>query len=556
MLWLAVHYPNWLLQYQSYCHGLPSDCDAVLYNKQSNKILAASAGAQLKGVAAHQSIATALVLAPSLTLIAFDSRLNQEANDWLCHWSYGYSARVVVPLCQHQIDVDNRMVIDAGRVSDTLLLEVGSMAKIFAGLKSLIEQYTAQADNYSLRWQLALGDNPLLVSLAAKYQPQFVSAENSDYQRLEINPQLEINQGQNRGGRAQSHTALTHVSLAQIAPLAVEALPVSDETLRTCHNMGLYQIQHLLNLPRAALAKRFEPSLLTLLAQLNDQLPQPQTFFQSPKQYKQKQTLLYDVEHIEGMIFPLSRMLSELANYLKCHQQAILGLKVYLTYRDKTCSPLCLRIHYPFAEHRSEELLKLLRSQLDRISLVSPVVSIELVLGEVVPLSLSPKQWWQEGMQDESVKRLLATLQARLGNKVVKGIEAVAATMPEFCWQAVGLSQWQGDQCSESGSHYHLNRQHKKPIQGKTAAIHDEQRLKMQIVEGLNDGRFRPSWLLKSSQLILPDDVELLKGPERLSSDWQAGSGTRDYYIAQHYAGGLCWVYRDQQGLFLQGWFS
>ncbi|QYJ99954.1 Y-family DNA polymerase [Shewanella psychrotolerans] len=543
MLWLAVHYPNWLLQYQSYCHGLPLDCETAIYNKQTSKILAASPRAQMKGITAEQSVATALTLVPSLTLIAFDRRLSQEANTWLCHWSYGYSARVVLPVCQHQIDVENRGVIDAGRVSDTLLLEVGSMLKVFAGLESLIEQYRAQADSYSLRWQLALGNNPLLVSLAAKYQPQFVSGDHSDYH-------------QNRDESAQFSVSFSYVTLAQIAALAVEALPVSDETLRTCHNMGLYQIQHLLALPRAELAKRFEPSLLTLLAQLNDQQPQPQRFFQPPKRYKKKQTLLYDVEHIEGVIFPLSRMLSELANYLQCHQQAILSLKVYFVYRDKACEPLCLTIHYPFAEHRSEGLLKLLRVQLDRSALASPVVSIELVLGEVVPLSLSPKQWWQEGAQDESAKRLLATLQARLGDKAVKGIKAVSASMPESCWQATGLSQWQGDQCRESGSHYHQNRLHKKPIQAKTAAIRDEQQLKMQIAEGLNDGRFRPSWLLKSPQLIQPDDVELLKGPERLSSDWQAGIGTRDYYIAQHNAGGLCWVYRDQQGLFLQGWFS
>jgi protein ImuB len=94
----------------------------------------------------------------------------------------------------------------------------------------------------------------------------------------------------------------------------------------------------------------------------------------------------------------------------------------------------------------------------------------------------------------------------------------------------------------------------------------------------------RPPWLLVAPEAIAETDVELLRGPERLREPWWHGSQTmaaqstteletgqvneslpsgkpmgaaRDYYLARHHEGGLCWVFRreGEPGLYLQGWF-
>jgi protein ImuB len=59
-------------------------------------------------------------------------------------------------------------------------------------------------------------------------------------------------------------------------------------------------------------------------------------------------------------------------------------------------------------------------------------------------------------------------------------------------------------------------------------------------------------------------ELQLLQGPERIQSEWWLNSEARDYYIAQHSSGALCWVYcpctifnEPQSGEFyLHGYFA
>ncbi len=528
MQWLAIHYPNWLLQYQSYHQGLAPAQPVALYCRQSSQLLSVSDSAVEVGLKPGQSVATAQALSSDLQLIAYEVAMSIEAADWLCHWSYDYSARVVPLTCQHHSNLGMDL-----HVPDTLLLEVGSMARVFSGLPQLLEQYATQAQEYSLQWQLALGDNPLGTALLAHSAPHYVAPQSDE------KPDASYFQA------AQQLATGHHIKA--LAALPVNVLPIALELQLACENMGLTHLESLFALPRAELGERFGDELLQLLAKLTGQLPQPLAFYEPPECYQHKLILSYEVEHIEGLLFPLGRMLSELASYLLRHQRAVLCLRLNFEYRDKALVPLMLTINYPFAEHRSDGLLKLCRLQLERIVLSSPVVSIALQLQESVVLTFTPSEWWQGNTQDEGSTRLLATLVAKLGHESVKGIACVAARLPEASWQSQPLALGRSETlCAESRASY----------QGKTVAIKQQRQRAGQVVKGIHDGRFRPTWLLKQAEPIALTDVRLLKGPERIASDWHAVGTQRDYYIAQHKDGGLCWVYREVNGIFLHGWFS
>ncbi|QYK11309.1 DNA polymerase Y family protein [Shewanella rhizosphaerae] len=664
MLWLAVYFPHWLLQYQSYHQGLPQGGELALFERQSSQILIASSAAAKLGVEPGQSLATAQTLSPSLQLLAYDPSLSQEASHWLCQWSYGYSARVVPPVCpfeqaqQHRLNKPSKShkaskssrSYDVPSVTDTLLLEVGSMAKIFGGLDRLICQYQKSAQGYGLECQFALGENALLAQLGARYLPLTVPVEAGCDEHRNAEPSLEPERGvtasthlakrevresareeevQGEETKAQSIdeqagaslVSLPQISLKQIAPLPLSILPLPGHVLQSCENMGLTQVQALLALPLKELGERFGESVLTLLAQLKGQLPQVHEFYQMPESYRHKLELLYEVSHLEGLAFPLGRMLATLSAYLVQRQQAVLALSLTLVFRDLSLAPQRCEIRYPFAEHRGDALLKLCRVQLESLTLAAPVISLAIQADTLVPLSVQTSNWWQgEGKSDASM-RLLSLLEARLGADKVKGLEHCSHHLPELSWQSRSLSQSRVSQSqvsqsqvsqsqvsqsqvsqsrsgalggkrsnqavSQSTSRQNTSRQNtsrqslstrgassqkfesqalerqaydlcaepRACYQGKTRALSEEATLFADLFHGLCDGRIRPNWLLRQPEPLAPESVSLLKGPERLHSPWSAAS-PRDYYLARMHQGGLCWVFRSPEGLFLQGWFG
>ena len=52
--------------------------------------------------------------------------------------------------------------------------------------------------------------------------------------------------------------------------------------------------------------------------------------------------------------------------------------------------------------------------------------------------------------------------------------------------------------------------------------------------------------------------MDVLRGPERIDASWWAGQGARDYFIARHENGALCWVFREQRSAhwYLHGLFG
>lgn len=507
MLWLAVYFPHWLLQYQSYHQGLPQGGELALFERQSSQILIASSAAAKLGVEPGQSLATAQALCPSLQLLAYDPSLSQEASHWLCQWSYGYSARVVPPVCpfeqaqQHRLNKPSKShkaskssrSSDVPSMADTLLLEVGSMAKIFGGLDRLIRQYQKSAQDYGLECQFALGENALLAQLGARSLPLTLPADvicdnkrnpketresrctklgnskrgnfepgslESDIgateptylakQEVREAVQEEKAQGEEaQGEKAQgeetkvqskddqagaSLVSLPQMNLKQVAPLPLSILPLPEHVLQSCENMGLTQVQALLALPLKELGERFGESVLTLLAQLKGQLPQVHEFYLMPESYRHKLELLYEVSHLEGLAFPLGRMLATLSAYLVQRQQAVLALSLTLVFRDLSLVPLRCEIRYPFAEHRGDALLKLCRVQLESLILAAPVISLAIQADTLVPLLVQTSNWWQGEGKSDATMRLLSLLEARLGADKVKGLEHCSHHLPELSW--------------------------------------------------------------------------------------------------------------------------
>ncbi|QSX31596.1 DNA polymerase Y family protein [Shewanella cyperi] len=525
MLFLALYLPHWQLDFLRYRHGLEPSRAMVLYDPVKARIVSRCDIARAAGIAPGQSMATAALLAPALEAFPGSAALAQQAREFLCRQAYSFSARVVPPGLE-------------GLCPDSLLLEVGSMAQIFGGLPPLLLACRRRFETLGFSVSLALGPTPLSAQLLARHSPLTAygsgSGSGSGFD-------TDSGCGAEGGWWPQESKYLTPADAAQVPPsdfaaqakaltralgsVPVEMLPLDDDSLARLAGMGIVQLQMLLALPAAELGIRFGPGLPGLLARIRGDLPQPLEYYRLPEHYRHKQELLFEACELQGLVFVLGRMFAELALYLRQRQLALQQLTLSLHYRDPDAAPLQLELSYPFAEYQAEALLSLCRLQLERHSLSQPVVALTLAARHFVPRrQLTKSQGLMAKEQQQEI--LLARLEARLGARSLKRLSFRDALLPESAWQAHGA----GEPCKGGG-------------------LSPRQRLAC-----------RPAWLLPAPSPIAADDIVLLRGPERFRSPWwQQQPQQRDYYLARHRDGGLCWVFRSRidgdLGLYLHGWF-
>ncbi|MCL2914020.1 DNA polymerase Y family protein [Shewanella corallii] len=552
MLWLAVYFPGYLLQYLKSRLDLTEDLRPYALHNDKGDILLCDARAALVGVEVGQSVATACSLCSELQLLLFnpgsansqDADSSIQAVEWLCQWSYDFSARVVPLVCslggeafvsgslvssKSSTKAKSRAVssqFGTNIVPDTLLLEVGSMGNLFGGLDGLITAYKQRAGEMGLECILALGHTRLSAALQTRLSSSFDSGSSGISPSLAISSEIASSTTASSEfiGVSREQKRSLSDELSCLDKLALSHYPLEGDALLRLAGMGITTLGQLRALPTAELGKRFGTGLLLSLRRLDASMPDPCDYYELPQQYRRELNLLHEVEQFQGLLFPLGRLFAELETYLRQRQQAVLNLNLYLKYRDRDTPPLVLTLNYPFAEHRADGLMALCRLQLERQTLFQPVTDIVLeALRFVEPANISASQsraLGRDGKQGD-IRRLQASLQARLGDACVLKLTVADAHLPERANLALPATQ--------------------PPVQQ---------------MNPLSLHACRPCWLLPEPCELEASEVVLLKGPERIDSPWWEDKAvSRDYYLARHQGGGYCWVYRTAEGLFLQGWF-
>lgn len=655
MLWMAAYFPSWTLQYVHYqsqlqahaergqddVHAVPhqNDVSKALFDPERLTVVACDSRARASGVCSGMSVVTAEALESNIVLYPYSQDMSQQASEWLCQWSYNYSARIVPLRCS----VLPQQELKHG-IEDCLLLEVGSMIRLFGDLATLVRAYMLHSQQLGFAMQVAFGHTPMAAQLLAINAP--------------VNVELGLDKPQFLQHIEQATTLERQQQ--QLKKLSLQALPLPQTLKVSLQAMGLDFLEQVLHLPRQALGQGEMQPLLPLLAKVQGDLPDPQRFYVFQDTYQRRCELLYDVEHREGLIFPLVRMFEELAVYLRSRQMAVLALSLKFYYRECHHLPLTIDICYPFAEYQSQALMKLCRLQLERLTLYEAVVAIELQVRQSVSQQAQTEGCLGHTHQGHSnqgqtdVKALIATLQARLGQDKVQQIITHEQHLPESSWgyvspnesyvfgshhgrqkvaaraqlqqqllrsqikvsaQASALlnelkpSQQNGlrslclpaRQCPNmppllqraSASLAHIGMSpyprtvpyanaandqwfRMRPFASDPVVVKPQDPFVSDVVdirEKLPELSCRPNWLLPQPQPIEPTKVRLLKGPERIALPWwvevkksisKTQSTTsqlqevrcRDYYIAAHHDGGLCWVFKIDQGMFIQGWFG
>ncbi|WP_115719110.1 Y-family DNA polymerase [Gallaecimonas mangrovi] len=304
----------------------------------------------------------------------------------------------------------------------------------------------------------------------------------------------------------------SHQAKAMIADLSVSALELPQLLQNRLQRAGLNRIGQLLALPRMELGKRYGAPLLSVLGRLDGSLKEPRQLYHPPESFLQEHAFSLDVEQAQGLLFPLSRQLKALALFLEKRQLACSQLQLTLTFRQRP--PLTLLLRGAEALWRSEDWQEIARLRLEKLLLDAPVTALTLQAQQLSPKEQRSAPLFAAQRPDEP---LLGRLITRLGEHAVQGLCLNANHSPEqaFLWV--------------------------RP--GESCAVEPAPAL-------------RPLWLLPKPE-PLRDAPDIIRGPERLENGWWQHRICRDYFIARHPTGGLCWIFKDKDDAwYLHGWFG
>lgn len=309
-----------------------------------------------------------------------------------------------------------------------------------------------------------------------------------------------------------------------IAPTARSALwkasgrdlPFAAEEVEFLHGVGVFDIQSLLALPRAGLARRFSKQFLDRLDQAQGRLPEARAWFAPPAGFDATLELPAEVAYAEGLLFAARRLIEQLAGLLAARHEGLRRFTLFLQHRKK--DPTAVEVGLASPARDAERFAQLLREKLAALQLAAPVEAIRLQAGDFVPHPGQSGHLLRDPLsQGEGWVRLLERLQARLGGEAVHGLALNDEHRPEKAWKKEGDKK-------------------ERP---------------------LNPSKPRPLWLLEKPEPVDEKTFELLAGPERIESGWwDEAEARRDYFIARRGEASLLWVYRDAGEWFLHGLFA
>jgi protein ImuB len=471
MHWLAVHLPA--LPLEVYPGTMESPLPlAVGQDPRGERVLLCNPAASGLGVRPGQGAGAALALAADLRLLPRRPEAETAALERLAAWSSRFTPMVsLAPPC-------------------ALVLDVAASLRLFGGGTALLDQVAAGVTGLGYRNTTCLAPTPGAALTLA---------------------------GQGMGGVIADTSALRRV----LGELPLGALGLDRQTHEDLAAMGLRRVADLLRLPRTGLALRIGPERLRQLRRMLGDEPDPRPGFVPPPHYSGTLELPAEVPEAAALVFACRRLIEELCGDLLGRQAGVQRLGWRLGHADLPDTQFTLGASTPGRDPQA--WLALLRERLGRLALPAPVRAITLTATDIRPLTPAPLDLFPElALTQAPDPALLDRLRSRLGEGVVRGLQALPDHRPERAWR------W----CPPG-------------------------------TPGAGPGRSdRPLWLLPEPRpLELRDRRPWYGGPldlgderERIETGWWDDLPVaRDYFVATTVTGERLWVYRECHGG--QDWF-
>jgi len=385
-LWLHIHLVQFSLEILT--RGNPGRRACVLVEGQGArvKVALANSHAASLGVRVGMPLGAAQILG-DLTVLSRDERVERQALERLCAWSYQFTPLVsAVP-------------------PDGLLLEVNGSLKLFGGADELLNHVRRGLRDLGYKSTIAIAPTPAAATVLAR----------SGQQRVIFS-------------KAELPNAL--------GSLPLEVLRLQPQQLAVLNSVGARSIGDCLRLPRSGLGRRSAPKVVDTFERLVGRSSDPRPRFELPRLFQSNLELPWETTNAQSLSVAGERLLHELTGYLRSCAAVTRRLRWSLNYVDGRATHFQLELTRPSREHAHFALL--LREQLSRIELDGRVKGIALYVDDVTSETIACEgdlfKRQPEGAC-EDWPGFLDRLRARLGEQAVRSLQRVADHRPESAWR-------------------------------------------------------------------------------------------------------------------------
>lgn len=468
MLWACILLPHLALDGVLRRHATPDQPLALISGPSQRRVLhAVNEAAEAEGLQAGQPLTTAQTLCHHFAKVDYDSAAVERTHDFLAAWAYRYGSLV------------------SRSLPSTLLLEVEASFKLFGPWPRLEARLRHDLSELGFRHRIVLAPNPWAARALVNRHDGLAIGQNTPLQQ----------------------------ALGQL-PVDASGLPL--EVSESLGRMGLRTLQQVFALPRAALGKRVGAPALQQLDRLTGALATPLPYFQPADVFEARIEFNYDVTSSQALLFPLRRLIDDLAVYLAGRDG---GVQQFLLRLEHDRGPVTdVRIGLLAAEREPAMLFEFARGRLEPLTLSASVSAMQLIATELPPFVPAARDLFDTRPQQAMPwQQLRERLRARLGDDTVHGLAIRADHRPERSWQI--------------------------DVQTKSSPLPLP----------------RPGWLLRQPIPLRDHRLRILAGPERIESGWWEADVRRDYYVVETSMGQRAWAYRPvgELGEFmLHGWFA
>ncbi len=517
MLWIALHLP--LLSLESFAATLPPETGGpALALLDANVIHSANAAARALGVKPGIKRATALALAPQLTLGQADPARDAQALSAVAHAALAFTPTVMIQPAGAAASAAVSTSIDAS--PDTVLLEVQASLRYFGGLPALLQRLHAALAPLGHRLHTVSASTPLGAALLARVHPHL-----------------------NCPDLAATRRALAAAPVWLLGPGRAhwEAL----------QGMGLRTFADLHSVPRDGLARRFGEAVLSELDRAMGTRPDPREPLALAPAFDSRLELFARADTTEQLMHGANLLLARLVAWLAAQHAFVRRFTLVMQHekgsrRDApTAGFTTLDVALAEPSRESAHLLVLLRERLASLQLPAPTLELRLHAADIARRAPPNSELFPTPRSEqEGLTRLIERLQARLGADQVLRLVPLQDHRPEraSAWRVADAQM--------------------RPARARSATAVPAHNL---CTPAATQPSVRPVWLLAQPELLREREsgprldgqsLQLLSGPERIESGWwDAALAERDYFIAQLPGGALVWIYRARLPVQGAGWF-
>jgi protein ImuB len=488
-LWLGIYLPALPLEALI---DAPEPA-AVFEDRQGvRNILLANPQAAAAGIGPGLTVNAALALLPALRLEERDPLREARVLKELAEWAETFTSFTCL------------------EPPSLLLLEIAGSVNLFGGLRALRERIVRGLDSQGFAANVAIAPTPLAATWLARAGQRAC-----------------IRDPRNLTGR--------------LAPLPLTCLGWPDATVHSLKGMGVATVGDALRLPRAGFAKRFSATRLLELDRALGRLPDPRVAYRSPESFIADLDLNEEQDDASLLLKACCELLLQLERFLLSRQIAVqrIGFDFYHLHMPATHLELgCVQ-----PDRAVRHWFDLLEIHFERLQLPAPVIAIRLSAGQgrgfVVANEVLPFGQQDRKQNSTSIAHLAERLSARIGDRSVHGVTAVAEHRPQYAWRP--LSDVSETPCCASAPGFVTSR-HAPEL------LADLRRTNGLVLQ-------RPLWILEQPQLLQTERgkpryqgaLDLIRGPERIETGWWDEDGiARDYFVATNPRGVHLWIYRDR----------